>query len=73
MLCKIGFHSLCEFAPRKQNAMTTAFAFEADVRAEAHHSPFVGAAGMWFAQTKKVVELEIGKHVSKQKAVGSMQ
>jgi len=53
--------------------MTTAFAFEADVRAEAHHSPFVGAAGMWFAQTKKVVELEIGKHVSKQKAVGSMQ
>ncbi len=51
-----------QFAPRQHHAVTAAFAFQADVRAEAGDGPFVGAAGMRFAQAQEVVELQFGKH-----------
>ena len=46
---QIDLHSFREFAASKQDAVTAALAFEPDIRAEAHHRPFVRTAGMWFA------------------------
>ncbi len=43
--------------------MTTAFAFEANIGAEAHDCPLERAAGMRFAQAQQIVELEIREHV----------
>lgn len=62
MFRQVGFESLCQFAPREQDAPTTAFAFQADVRAEACDCPFVGAAGVLFAQAQVIVEAEVGEH-----------
>jgi len=62
MLCQVRFHSLCQFAPGEQNAPTTAFALQANIRAETCYRPFVGAAGMLLAELEVVVEAEIGEH-----------
>jgi hypothetical protein len=42
--------------------MTTALAFQADVRAEAHDRPLIRAAGMGFPQAQVIVQLQVGKH-----------
>jgi len=60
--CEIGLKSLCEFATGQHDAPSTTFTFEADIRAEARDSPFVGAAWMLFAQTQMIVEFEVRKH-----------
>lgn len=62
MVRQVGFESLCQFAPREQDAPTTAVAFQADIRAETCDCPFVGAAGMLFAELEMVVEAEVGEH-----------
>ena len=62
MLGEIGFESLCQFAPCEQDAPSTAFAFQPDIRAETCHSPFVGTARVLFAEPQKVVEVKVGKH-----------
>ena len=36
--------------------------FQPNIRAEAHHGPFVGAAGMWFSQAQMIVQLQVGEH-----------
>jgi len=38
------------------------FAFQANIRAEAHNCPLIRAAWMWFPQTQMVVQLQIRKH-----------
>jgi hypothetical protein len=59
---EIGFEPPGKFAAGKQDAPPAALAFQADVGAEAGDGPFVGAAGMRFAQAQAVVQAEIGKH-----------
>ena len=66
MFRKVSFQSLREFAPREHDTPPAAFAFQPNVRAEARHGPFVGAARMLFAQAQVVVEAEVGEHKSNQ-------
>jgi hypothetical protein len=42
--------------------VATAFALQADVRAQADDDPLVRAAGMRLAQADSVVELQFGEH-----------
>ena len=42
--------------------MTAAFAFEADVRTQSYHRPFIRAARVRLAQTEQVVEFKVGEH-----------
>jgi hypothetical protein len=46
-----------QFTPGKHHAPSTAFAFQANICAQAGDDPFVGTAGMWFTQAQVVVEL----------------
>jgi len=62
VLGEIGFESFGKFTPGKHNTSSTAFAFETDIRAEARDGPFIGAAGMLFAETQVVVEMKVGEH-----------
>ena len=39
-----------------------AFALEADIRAKTRDGPFVGAAGVLFAEAQMIVKLEVGEH-----------
>ena len=52
--------------------MLTPFAFQTNIRAEAHHCPLIRAAGMWFPQTQVVVQLQIRKHGEDYTAMTSM-
>jgi len=65
MAGEVGFESLCKFAPREHDAPSTALAFEPNIRAETRHCPFVGAAGMLFAEFEVVVKSEVGEHFGK--------
>ena len=56
---KIGLQSFGKFPAGKHDAPSTALTFESDVRTEARDRPFIGAAGMLFAQAQVVVELQI--------------
>ena len=60
LLCQVGFESLCQLAPRQQDAPPAASTFQPNVRAKTRHGPFVGAARMLFAQAKVIVEPEVG-------------
>jgi len=62
MFGEIGFESLCKFAPREHHAPSTAFAFKADIRAEACDGPFIGTAWMLFAESQVIVETEVREH-----------
>jgi hypothetical protein len=67
MLCccvlgEIGFEPFGKFAASKHNTSLAAFTLETDIRAEADHSPFIGAAGMLLAEAQVVVELKVGEH-----------
>ena len=59
---EVGLESFCKFAPREHDASSTTFAFEPDIRTETRHCPFVGAAGMLFAQAQMVVDTEVREH-----------
>jgi hypothetical protein len=59
---QIGFESFGKFTPRKHNTPCTAFTFETNIRAKSNHGPFVGAAGMLFAEAQVIVELQVGEH-----------
>jgi hypothetical protein len=63
MFRKIGFESLCQFAPCQHDAPSTALAFKSNVRAEAHHRPFVGTAGVLFSQTQMIIEAKVREHI----------
>ncbi len=62
MFRQVGFESLCQFAPREHDPPTAAFALQSDIRAEACDRPFVGAAGVLFAEAEVIVEAEVGEH-----------
>ena len=59
---EIGFESFGKFAAGQHDASSAAFAFQANIRAQARDNPLVGAARMLFAQAQVIVELEVGKH-----------
>lgn len=59
MLCKVGFQTLCQLAPCKQDAPPAAFAFEPDIRAQTRDSPLVGAARVLFSQAEMIVETQV--------------
>jgi hypothetical protein len=66
MLGEIGFESLGKLTAGQHDPSATSPAFKADIRAQADHSPFIGAAGMLFSQAQVVVQLKIRKHVESQ-------
>jgi hypothetical protein len=59
VLGKVGFESLCKFTPRKKDAPSAAFAFEADIRAETCDGPFVGTARVLFSEAEMIVETQV--------------
>ena len=64
MFGEVDFESLCEFAPREHDAPSAAFAFQPNIRAETCDDPFIRAAGMLFAESQVIVEVEVRKHKS---------
>jgi len=62
MFGKVGLETFGKFTPGKHNTSCAAFTLESDIRAETDHGPFVGAAGMLFAEAQVVVELQVGEH-----------
>jgi hypothetical protein len=60
MLGKVGFEPLGEFAPRQQDAPTTAFTFQPDIRAKTCDSPLVRTARMLLSQAEMIVETKVG-------------
>jgi hypothetical protein len=57
---EVGFEAPHQFTAGKHHAAAAAFAFEANIRAEADDDPIVGAAGMRLAQSQVIVELQVG-------------
>jgi hypothetical protein len=62
MFGEIGFEPFGKFTPREHDMASTTFTFEPNIRAETGDSPFVGAAGVLFAQAQVIFELEVGEH-----------
>jgi len=62
MLGEIGFKPFGKFTSSKHNTSSAAFTLKSYIRAKSNHGPFVGAAGMLLAETKVVVELQVGEH-----------
>ena len=60
MLGKVGFESLGKFAPRQQDAPSTAFAFQPDIRAKTCNGPLVGTARVLLSQAEMIVETKVG-------------
>jgi len=56
VLCQVSFDSFGKFAARKQDAPSTTFAFEPDIRAQARHNPLIGSAGMLFSESEMIIE-----------------
>jgi len=61
---EIGFKPFGKFAAGEHDAPSAAFAFQSNIRAKTRDGPFVGAAGMLFAQAQVVVEAQVWEHVS---------
>jgi hypothetical protein len=59
---EVGFEPLGKFTTGKQNAASTAFALQPNIRAQARNSPFIGTTGMLFAQAQVIVEVQVGEH-----------
>lgn len=59
---QVGFHALGEFAAGEHYPVSAALAFQADVRTQADHGPFVRAAGMRLSQAQMVIQLQVGQH-----------
>ena len=57
MLRQIGLHAFCQFAAGKQYAMPADCTFQADVRAETDHGPFIRSAGVRFPQSQVIFQL----------------
>jgi hypothetical protein len=62
VLGKIGFESLGELAAGEHDASSTSPAFQPNICAQPDHGPFIGAAGVLFAQAQVVVQLEVSEH-----------
>jgi hypothetical protein len=62
MFGEIGFEPFGKFTAGKHDMASTTFAFEPNICAETGDSPFVGTAGMLFAQAQVIFELEVGEH-----------
>ena len=60
-----GFEPFRQFAPREHDAPSATCAFQPNIRAQARDNPFIGAAGMLFAQAQVIVEVQVGEHVWK--------
>ena len=60
--CQVGFQSFGKFTAGEQDVPPTALAFETDIRAKAGDGPFIGAAGMLFAQAQMVLETQVREH-----------
>jgi hypothetical protein len=63
VLGEIGFEPFGKFTAGKHDAPATAFTFQPNIRAKPRDNPFIGAAGMLFAQAQVIVELKVWKHV----------
>lgn len=57
-----GLGALFHLAAGEQDAPPARQAFQADVRAQAHHPPLVAAARMRLTQTEDVVEAKVEGH-----------
>jgi len=64
MFGEIGFEPFRKFAAGEHDAASAAFAFQPNIRAKTRDGPFVGAAGMLFAQAQVIVEAQVWEHVS---------
>ena len=60
MLCQVSFKSLGKLTPCEQDAPSTAFAFEPDIRAKPRDGPLIGAARMLFSEAEMIVDAQIG-------------
>ena len=60
---EICLEPLCKFAPGEHDTPPTAQTFKPNICAETRNSPFVGAARVLLAETKVIIEAEVGKHV----------
>lgn len=60
---EIGFEPFGKFTAGEHDASSTALAFQPNIRAKPRDNPFIGAAGMLFAQAQVIVELKVWKHV----------
>jgi hypothetical protein len=58
-----GLYPPGQFTPRQHHPPSAAFTLQADIRAKANDSPFIGAAGMWFAQAQLRIKLQIREHM----------
>ena len=56
MLCKVGLESFSKLAPGQQDAPSTAFAFESDVRAQTSDGPLIRTARVLFTEAEVIVE-----------------
>jgi len=59
---QVGFESLGKFTAGEHDTPTTAFAFQTNIRAKACNGPFVGAAGMLFAEAQVVIKAKVWEH-----------
>lgn len=62
MLGEVGFESLGELAAGQHDPSAAAQAFEADIRAQTDHIPFIRTAGMLLSQAQMIVQLQVRKH-----------
>jgi hypothetical protein len=53
---EVGFESLGELTTGKHDSSPTAHTFQTNVRAETDNGPFIGTAGMLFAQAQVIVQ-----------------
>jgi hypothetical protein len=56
---EVGFESLGELTTGEHDPSPTAFAFQANVRAETDNGPFIGTAGVLLAQAQVIVQAKI--------------
>jgi hypothetical protein len=57
-----GLGAFGQFAPGEQDAMLTARAHQANIRAEPDNDPIITAARMRLAHAHTIIELQIGQH-----------
>jgi hypothetical protein len=63
MVGEICFETLGKLTPGQHDSPATAFALQANVRAETDNGPFIGATGVLLAQAQVIVQAKIRKHI----------
>jgi hypothetical protein len=56
------FDAAVEFTSGKEHAPPACVTGEPNIRAEAHHGPFISAAGVLFSQPDTIIEVQVGQH-----------